>query len=1024
MKSFTRFRLDPVNQCLWRRADTEQEERVLLTPKAFSVLTYLVDHAGRLVTHDELLNSVWSRTAVEPQTVKKHIVEVRTALGDRPRNSLFIETLPKRGYRFISPVSESVPPEPIISGRAAPSALVGRGGALQELHEAWQHAAGGARQIVFITGEPGIGKSALAEVFRRQAALAERSIRIAQGQCIETYGNKEAYGPMLEALGRLCRGRRAEPIVQILFAEAPTWLTQLPALLTHQNREMLHREILGATRERMLRELGEALESITAEIPLLLVLEDLQWVDDPSVDLIATLARRRSPAKFMLLATCRSFELCAPSIRALIPDLLVHQLCRKIELTRLSETEVEEYLGGRSPSSLPPAGLSALMHRHCDGNPLFMVAALEHMRKRGLLINANGRWELQIPLAQIEFEVPDDLRHMIEAQLERVSGQERNALELASVAGASFSAHLLSGAAETETRDLEDLYEELSRRHNIVKWVGTQSLPDGSGAERYEFVHALYRQVLYDRQLQGRRARLHRLIGERLATLHAHDIEEVVPELAYHFEQAAEWPRAIEYLQCAADIAGRRYAHQQADSMLTRALELVINLPEAQRMRTQPQLLAILAAHRWAVWDVRAIETLERLVARAADYGLIDIQAQALVDLSFFLSLISAERCLEAVQRALRLSAHQDPAMRTRTRTACAFRRLSVCGWNVHDAMEFREGVAELGEHHGLPASVSDLIDDSFIRWSSAEYREARRLALEARAKLLELGANPNSRIEYEIASALAAFCLIYLGEWAEARKEYATAIASAERNANFHYLQWLLAQQAWLHLQAMDFKGALAICESARSLTRNSALHPAPGCPLGFPRQIRNALICSGWASTALGDYARALEDFSTASSEMDRQAVFLDWHWRMPLAGGMTELWLATGDRSRAQQEAGRFLEISLATADRHWQGRAWEVNSRVALETGDLPRARDCIAKAVATVQGFEVPLTAWRVHATAARVDEESGNHEAARAHREISRVTILRLANSLSEQEPLRESFLSAPAVARIIDGHR
>jgi DNA-binding winged helix-turn-helix (wHTH) protein/tetratricopeptide (TPR) repeat protein len=1021
MKSFAPFRLDPVNQCLWRRADTEQEERVLLTPKAFSVLTYLVNHAGRLVTHDELLNSVWSRTVVEPQTVKKHIVEVRTALGDRPKNSLFIETLPRRGYRFVAAVSESVASAPIVAGRTGPSTLVGRGGALEELHEAWQHVAHGERQIVFITGEPGIGKSALAEVFRQQAALTEKSVRIAHGQCIETYGNKEAYGPMLEALGRLCRGPRAEPIVRTLLAEAPTWVTQLPALLTHENREMLHREIQGATRERMLRELGEALESITAETPLLLVLEDLQWVDDSSVDLIATLTRRRSPAKLMLLATCRSFELCAPSMRALIPDLLVHQLCRKIELTRLSETEVEKYLTDRSPSSLPPAGLSALVHRHCDGNPLFMVAALEHMKKRGFLTNANGRWELQIPLAQIEFEVPDDLRHMIEAQLERVSEKEQNALELASVAGASFSARLLSGVAETEARDLEDLYEELSRRHHIVKWVGTQSFPDGSAAERYEFVHALYRQVLYERQLHGRRARLHRLIGEHLATLHARDIEEVVPELAYHFEQAGEWPRAIEYLQCAADITGRRYAHQQADSMLTRALELVINLPEAQRVRTEPQLLALLAAHRWAVWDVRVIETLEHLVARAADYGLIDIQARALVDLSFFLSLISAERCLEAVQRALRLSAQQDPAMRTRTRTACAFRRLSVSGWSAYDALEFREGLAELGRH-GLPASVADLVDESFIRLTCGEYREARRVALEARTKLLELGANPDSRIEYEIGSALAAFSLIFLGEWAEALEEYAVAIASATRNANYHYLQWLLAQQAWLHFQAMDFKGVRAICESALSLTRNSALRPAPGWPIGFPRQVRNALICSALASVALGDYARALEDFSTLNREMDRQTVFFDWYWRMPAAAGMTELWLATGDRSRAQQEAGRFLEISLATADRHWQGLAWEVNSRVALENLDLPRAQDCIAEALTIVQGFEVPLAAWRVHATAAHIDEESGNHAAASAHREVSRVTILRLANSLSEQEPLRKSFLSAHAVARILNG--
>jgi predicted ATPase len=123
------------------------------------------------------------------------------------------------------------------------------------------------------------------------------------------------------------------------------------------------------------------------------------------------------------------------------------------------------------------------------------------MAKRSLLTHANGRWEMQVPLEQIEFEVPDGLRHMIEAQLDRLSALEQSALELASIVGASFSARLVSSAADIDLRDLEDLYEELSRRHHIVRWVGTQSLPDRSVTERFEFVHALYRQFLYDRQL-------------------------------------------------------------------------------------------------------------------------------------------------------------------------------------------------------------------------------------------------------------------------------------------------------------------------------------------------------------------------------------------------------------------------------------------------------------------------------------------------------------------------------------------
>ena len=151
-----------------------------------------------------------------------------------------------------------------------------------------------------------------------------------------------------------------------------------------------------------------------------------------------------------------------------------------------------------------------------------------------------------------------------------------------------------------------------------------------------------------------------------------------------------------------------------------------------------------------------------------------------------------------------------------------------------------------------------------------------------------------------------------------------------------------------------------------------------------------------------------------------MDRQTLFFGWYWRIPLAAGLTGLWLAKGDRARARLEAERFLELSLATAERTWQGLAWEANARVALADQDYGRARECIGKAVSTVRGFEVPLAAWKVHATAAHIEEESGNLESARFHRDLSRATILRLANSLSEQQPLREIFLSAPAVARIL----
>jgi DNA-binding winged helix-turn-helix (wHTH) protein len=1024
MKAFPPFRLDSPNQCLWRTCDAGREERILLTPKAFAVLLYLVEHAGQLVTHEELLEAVWAGSVVEPQAVKRNILEVRSALGDRPKNSLFIETVTKRGYRFIAPVRERLGSSPTEPENATQSRLVGRGPALNELHDRLHHAARGERQIVFITGETGIGKTALVDEFRRQVAATALSLRIARGQCVEGYGGKEAYYPMLEALGRLCAGAEGDALVQVLAAHAPTWLVQFPALLKHEHRATLQREILGATRERMLREIGEALEMIAAEHPLLLVFEDLQWVDPSTVDLISALARRQAPAKLLLLATYRPSDLepRGQPLKALTKDLRAHRLCHEIAVTAFTAAEVEAYLASESSSNSLPEGLSSLLHRHTEGNPLFMVAALEHMTKRGLISRENGSWQLQVPLAQIELAVPDDLRGMIEAQLECLAAEEQRVLELGSIVGASFSTTVISSAADIDPQTFEDLCEELSRRHQIVRWVGTVQFPDGTVSERCEFVHVLYRQVLYDRQAPGRRARLHRRIGERLAALYSQRIDDVAAELAYHFEAAADWPRAVEYLRRAAGIARRRYAPPQADSLLQRALELVSNEPETQRASTEVALLAELASNRDAALDIRAIETYEVLVARAAHYGLIDVQVRALVDLSLPLSLLSSERSLEVLRRALQLAAGQDPLTRTRTRARCAFRRLLVVGWNAQNAQEW-DALAEALKTDDFPDLAAHLVDDSFIRWLSAQYREAYRLALASRAKLIERGEPPNLNIVHAISDYITPCSLLFLGEWGEALQELAARITQAEKNGAYHTIEGLRLFVAWTHLYALDFKGALAICESALPLVGDPAPRAAPASPIPLPIALRKALIFTGSAATALGDHERALQDFSTASREMDRECVVLDWYWRMPLAAGLTELWFAKGDLVRARLHAERFLDATLTTAERTYQGLAWEVNARVAMAELDINRAQECIAKALSTIQGFEVPLAAWQVHATAAEIDQQAGNMESAAIHRELSRSTIWRLANSLPAEEPLRQIFLSAPAVAQILSRH-
>jgi hypothetical protein len=170
------------------------------------------------------------------------------------------------------------------------------------------------------------------------------------------------------------------------------------------------------------------------------------------------------------------------------------------------------------------------------------------------------------------------------------------------------------------------------------------------------------------------------------------------------------------------------------------------------------------------------------------------------------------------------------------------------------------------------------------------------------------------------------------------------------------------------------------------------------------------------------LGNHERALEHLLTAKREMDRQTVIHDWYWRNVLQAALTDLWLSQGDLPRAVEEGEAFLRVAGSTPERTWQALSWEANARIALAAADLQRARDCITNALAAMEGFEVPLAEWRVHATAAELSDLHGHSGAAKQHRELSRATVLRLAHSLPEDDPLRTTFLSTPPISTIVAG--
>ena len=1015
MAELAPFRLDSANQCLWRRTGSGVEERILLTPTEFGVLDHLVEHAGQLVTHQQLLDAVWPGTAIEPQVVKNKIFHLRRLLEDEPKRPRYIETLPRRGYRFVGSLERSTVGAVDVPA-ASGSRLVGRDSALLGLRESLRSAVAGRVQIVFLTGETGIGKTCLADEFQRQVAGTNRAVRFGYGQCMEGFGSKEAFYPVLEAVGRLCRGPDGARVVDTLAVEAPTWLVQFPALLTRQYRETLRQEILGATRERMLREICEALAAVSGRSPLLLVLEDLHWGDASTLHLISALARYRGPARIMLIATCRPAEMAGSALPldALKHDLVAHHLGRDIELPPLTDAEIAQYLAEGQTGATVPKELVSLLHRHTEGNPLFMVAVLEHMLEAGLVAHEPSGWRLCCSASEIAVQVPETLRQMIGAQIGRLSGPEQRVLEAAAIAGMTFEAATMAPSANLDPGSFDDCCDALARRSSILRLAGTQELPDGQVVQRYEFVHALYREVLYGRQAPARRAMLHRRAAERMVELFAASLDDVGPELAHHFELGADWTRAVKYLRRVAELAGKHGAPLRAKANLEHALTLAARLPERERVEAEVGILDALLGISIALIDPAARDTAMLLRERAAEHGLIDLETRALVDMAVPLAYSSSERSIELLDQALRLSERQqDPLMRARTRVRCMVRRLMVGCWDTTEAEACRAALADIRRLGTREDVARDTIDSSWVEAWSTRYRKAHRDTVESLAVLKQAG-DEHIHLNYIRARRLAEFIgtwsLMLLGEWGAALRELDAAIALAERNADRYGGGVLRLLRCLAQVLALDFAGAQAGCASVSP----------PDRPLeNFPRHF--CLTLEGAAAAGLGDHEHALERLLTVGEEMDRQRQLLDWYWRLPQRWVLAGLWLSRGEVDRAREEGELLVAEAGATAERTWQGLAWEVSARIALAGNEPRQARELVERGLAAIDGVEAPVAAWQVHATAAEVFQVLGETGRAQSHRKSSRDIVLRLAASLDTYEDSRRIFLDSPAVARVLE---
>jgi predicted ATPase len=363
---------------------------------------------------------------------------------------------------------------------------------------------------------------------------------------------------------------------------------------------------------RSLSDLCAALEELSAESPLILVFEDLDWADDSTLNLISALARRRAPASLMVVATYRSRKSAEEhSLKPLKQDLLMRRLCIEIQLAPLTKKSVAVLLRRELQQEILPEGLDTFVHQRSEGNPLFVIATLHHLIALRFLVRLGdgvaAHWKQRVPFQEIEAGVPEALAQMIELDIERLTPAEQHMLEAGSLLNVAFPAWAVAAALEKDPAEIEESLDDLARRLYFVERAGEDELPDGTHSAFYVFAHGLYREVLVQRQPEARRARRHIRMGDRLGSLFAGRESSVSREMAVHYEAACDWSRAATALHAAARHAQNRHAHTDAAELLERALRLLENLnPANLDPANYPQLSQDLRSELAAIRELLA----------------------------------------------------------------------------------------------------------------------------------------------------------------------------------------------------------------------------------------------------------------------------------------------------------------------------------------------------------------------------------------------------------------------------------
>jgi DNA-binding SARP family transcriptional activator/tetratricopeptide (TPR) repeat protein len=612
-------------------------------------------------------------------------------------------------------------PQPL--GREERFPLVGREVELSELDQVWQATCSGQRQLVLVTGEPGIGKSRLSAEFARTAHGGGAAVLF--GRCDEGMG--VPYQPFVEALSRYLRqapdvvlGRLAGELVRLVPEVGERVPGLSPPLRSDPETE----------RYRLFDAVTAWLGAVSETAPVLVVIEDVHWATKPTLLLLAHLLRADEDLRLLVLVTFRDTPLdMTPELADLVAELLRQPGVERLRLTGLDEPSVGALMEAQAGHDLDDDGwaLARIVHGETGGNPFYVREILSLLAEKGDIVRRDGRWVPGQPLAKLD--VPDSVRDVVERRLTRLPDRTSEMLAVAAVLGERFDLAVLAEASgDSESSVIETLRPAVGAR-----------LVTETDAGRYQFTHALVRSALEDALGPTRAVQLHRAAGSAVEAVHAAHLDVHLPQLAHHFARARDVERAIEYASRAGDRALDQLAHDEAAAYYRQALELLDRAGRPDGEARRCELLIALGEAQRRSGDPAYRQTLLDAAGLADHLGDSDALARAvLANSRGFFSIsggVDAPR-VAALERALDRAATADTTVRARLLANLADELV----WS--DQHERRQGLAAealaLARRSGDPVTLAYVLARRYPTLVPNADRRAEMVELEQLAAGLD----------------------------------------------------------------------------------------------------------------------------------------------------------------------------------------------------------------------------------------------------------------------------------------------